>query len=502
MHIRPFGRRGVLVELDDVSLTRGWLQALEQAGIGSERVPGWGNILITCAVHDTPASLRAAVLDLPEADTATSGRHHTVRYEAGGPDLDEVAAQCGFHPTAMLDAFEAATFQVECLGFVRGFAYMSGLDPRLFVPRRATPRQLVPAGSVAIAGPQTGIYPVDSPGGWNLIGRTLEPVFRTSATTPARFAAGDTVSFRRGPPELPPEPEPTVALPANPAVEVAACTGLVTIQDRGRFGLRSQGVGSSGAADQPSFSLANRLVGNRVDTAAFEGAFGEITLVARRRSIVAVTGAVCRLTINGRDADQNRALVLRPGDALQVFRPTVGLRVYVALRGGLDVGELLGSRSYDSLARLGPPPVGAGALFATGVVATSAQPWFDPVTNRAHPGESAVLTARPGPNSHLLDFDLIGSLLGQRWRVDQRCDRAGIRLSGESHPGLPGTLPSFALLPGSIQLPPDGFPIILGPDAGTTGGYPVVAVIDETDLPIVGQLRPGATVKINYRSNY
>ena len=113
-----------------------------------------------------------------------------------GPDLDEVASHCSLPAEAVIDRHAAAEYRVAMVGFAPGFPYLLGLDPALAMPRRADPRQRVPAGSVAIGGNQTGIYPEQLPGGWQLIGRTPLRLFDVTATRPSLLAAGDRVRFR------------------------------------------------------------------------------------------------------------------------------------------------------------------------------------------------------------------------------------------------------------------------------------------------------------------
>ena len=119
-----------------------------------------------------------------------------VRYGgADGPDLDFVAQHCGLTPAGVVRLHCAAEYRVYMMGFTPGFAYLGGLDARLAAPRLETPRTLIPAGSVGIAGMQTGIYPLDSPGGWRLIGRTSLRLFDPAADPPCLLAPGDVVKF-------------------------------------------------------------------------------------------------------------------------------------------------------------------------------------------------------------------------------------------------------------------------------------------------------------------
>jgi inhibitor of KinA len=111
-------------------------------------------------------------------------------------DLDEVAQQSGLSAKEIVDLHRSATYHVNCVGFTPGFPFLSGLSAKLVVPRRSTPRKEIPIGSVAIAGKQTGVYPVKSPGGWNIIGRSPLHFFDAAKNPPALLSAGDRVRFR------------------------------------------------------------------------------------------------------------------------------------------------------------------------------------------------------------------------------------------------------------------------------------------------------------------
>jgi KipI family sensor histidine kinase inhibitor len=132
--------------------------------------------------------------ELAGSDEAQT-RLHTVRTVYDGPDLDDVAAATGLRTVDVIEIHSSRTYDVDLLGFVPGFAYLSELDARLELPRRATPRQRVPAGSVAVASRLTGLYPFDTPGGWHLIGKTDALLFDPRRPEPSLFKPGDKVRF-------------------------------------------------------------------------------------------------------------------------------------------------------------------------------------------------------------------------------------------------------------------------------------------------------------------
>lgn len=170
-----------------------------------ELVPGY--VSLTVLLRDLPrrergeaeAAVRAVVAMVGEGSAEPDARLVTIPVAYGGesgPDLADVAARTGLSVDEVIARHAAPTYRVAFIGFLPGFPYLMGLDPALHLPRRATPRTRVPAGAVAIGGAQTGIYPVASPGGWHLIGRTALSLFDPAASPPSLLRAGDRVRFR------------------------------------------------------------------------------------------------------------------------------------------------------------------------------------------------------------------------------------------------------------------------------------------------------------------
>jgi len=195
MRLLPYGDRGVLVELDTLEEVHRLHRAVLQAGIAVDAVPGWRSLLVT---SDAPSGLGAALERLAtEEHVTTEPRLHEIPIQYDGEDLTEVAASCGLSEDEVVRLHGQATYTVAFLGFTRGFPYLAGLPEELRLPRRATPRTRVPAGSVAIALDQCGIYPSASPGGWHLIGTTDWTAFDEHADPPTPLGPGDLVRFVR-----------------------------------------------------------------------------------------------------------------------------------------------------------------------------------------------------------------------------------------------------------------------------------------------------------------
>jgi biotin-dependent carboxylase-like uncharacterized protein len=280
-------------------------------------------------------------------------------------------------------------------------------------------------------------------------------------------------------------------------LEILRSGFATTIQDLGRPGHAALGVGRSGAADRGSFRLANRLIGNAPEAAALEVTLGGLVLRASALTTVAVTGAQCPVSAGGRACGLNAPITLRAGDELVLGTASSGLRCYVAVRGGIDVPPVLGSRATDTLGKLGPPPITAGTLLPVGD-SPRGFPAADLAPRAALPPEP-VLHVTPGPRRDW--FTAPDRLLSTVYTVSPDSDRVGIRLTG---PPLERSrhdeLPSEACVPGSLQVPPSGTPILFHADHPTTGGYPVLAVVDEADLDLAAQLRPGQRLRFRART--
>ena len=269
---------------------------------------------------------------------------------------------------------------------------------------------------------------------------------------------------------------------------------LSTVQDRGRPGWASIGVTASGAADRSAADLANRLVGNDPAAAVIEVTAGGLRVRAERTVLVAVTGAPVPVVAGGRAAPFNAPLTLPAGAVLVLGRPALGLRSYLAVRGGVDVPPVLGSRSTDTLSGLGPPPLRPGDRLPVGALAAE-EPVVDVAAVRP-PSTRPVLHVLPGPRRDWLGPAAWTALTESEWTVTAQSDRVGLRLAG---PPLPRAreeeLPSEGLVPGAVQVPPDGAPVLFQTDHPVTGGYPVLAVVAAADLPAAAQLRPGDVVR-------
>lgn len=281
----------------------------------------------------------------------------------------------------------------------------------------------------------------------------------------------------------------------NDGLEVLEPGLLATVQDLGRPGLAAIGVGVSGAADRGALRLANRLAGNEEDAAAVEVTMGGFAARALRDLTVVITGATCPVSVDGRGAATNTVLRVPSGSVLRLGMTTKGLRNYVAVRGGVAVEPVLGSRSTDVLAGLGPEPLRAGTVLPVGPPPGDWPPiGFAPV--REPPADELVLGVVAGPRDDWFADDALATLLCSPYEVTAQSNRVGIRLDGPALPRVRDEeLPSEGMVAGALQVPPSSRPTLFLTDHPVTGGYPVIAVVVAADVDKAAQARPGMRLR-------
>ncbi|MFZ0835325.1 MAG: 5-oxoprolinase/urea amidolyase family protein [Mycobacterium sp.] len=281
-------------------------------------------------------------------------------------------------------------------------------------------------------------------------------------------------------------------------LEILRSGPLALVQDLGRPGLAHIGVTRSGAADRRSHTLANRLVTNPGDHATIEVMFGGLTARVRGGDVaVAVTGADTDPAVNGIPFGTNSIHYAHDGQVISLGAPHSGLRTYLAVRGGIAVTPVLGSRSYDVMSAIGPAPLRSGDVLPVGEH-TQDFPELDQAPVASLTDDLIELSVVPGPRDDwLADPD---ALVHTDWVASDRSDRVGMRLVGKplGLRRLGRQLPSEGATRGAIQVPPNGMPVILGPDHPVTGGYPVPGVVVDADIDRVAQIRPGQTVRFHW----
>ncbi|WP_285320655.1 5-oxoprolinase/urea amidolyase family protein [Pseudarthrobacter sp. lyk4-40-TYG-27] len=519
--IRPAGDRAILVELsslDAVLSLQAQLMAHPRPG-QIDVIAAAGTVLITAdsphALQELAAHVRGLDLDAPaEADSTLV----TIEVVYDGDDLDEAAALTGLGREGVVAAHTGQLWTAAFAGFAPGFAYLTGENSTLDVPRRRSPRTAVPAGAVALGGQYSAIYPRQSPGGWQLIGRTDAALWDLERENPALIRPGDTVRFAAVRAQATVRRHTETAASAE-AHEEHASAGLAvrkpglqaTIQDLGRPGYAALGVSSSGAMDRGALRRANRLVGNPEDAAGIETLFGGLELEALTDQVLAVTGASAPLEVTSSNDAQTTTAVRHPacdapfallaGERLTVGAPTAGLRCYLAVRGGVAGPAALGSRSTDTMSGIGPEPLTAGTILPVHAAKPGSivgNPEISPLPDQGH---ATVLRVVPGPRQDWFNEETLQSFLSQEWTVTPKSNRIGLRLDGH---GLTrskeGELASEGTVRGAVQVPPEGQPVLFLSDHPVTGGYPVIAVVVHADLDKAAQLPPGATVRFTAAS--
>lgn len=268
------------------------------------------------------------------------------------------------------------------------------------------------------------------------------------------------------------------------------------VMDAGRPGWGRLGVPAGGAADRAALAAANSLVGNPQGAAVLEIVGRGPNLHFPRGGVIALTGAPFRAArAAGLEAGWNQTLVLAAGEILRLDEPESGYRCWLAIRGGIAVPAVMGSASTLPQAGWGGHQ---GRPLRTGDVLAVGKPAGGVHLMRARPpavrpGDALRVVA--GPQAGAFQDTGLAAFFAAGFCVDAASDRRGIRLAGPRVSSRAEEWPTQGVLPGAVQVPPDGQPIILGWDGPVTGGYPVIATVISADMPRLAQLRPGAGVR-------
>lgn len=451
------------------------------------------------AVHFDPRDGEAVMEWLKSMDMSASsddlespdGTHEIpVLY---GDDLNEVANRLGLSVDQVIGLHGGATYTVAAIGFSPGFPYLIGLPTELRLPRIDTPRP-VSAGSVAIAGDQAGIYPFDSHGGWHVIGQTSINLFDSQKNSPALLSPGDRVRFiavEKLPPRI------TISERTSPSaqgvIEIIEAGPLTSVQDLGRHGYQSIGVTPGGVMDPVAAKVANRLLGNPEDHALLEFAMLGPVLKFHRACRIALVG--------GADQRCGRPIEVFAGDTLDLRTLAIGSYGYLAIAGGIDVEPVLGSRSTDLRAKFGGHQgrrlqngdrlkIGDASKIPRGADWRVLWPCDHAIS------KPLIIRYIRGMQSDWFDSSSLEIFANSEFHISSKSDRVGIRLDGPKmiH-AMDAHMVSQAVVRGSIQVPPDGMPIVLMAECQTIGGYPQIAHVISADLPKFARLGPGSAVR-------
>lgn len=531
--IKWFGSRALLVETGSFSQAQALHKSLAAKPVYGQLdlVLATTTLLLVCDSHYSAAQAQQRLATSESAVlTASDGRLVEIEVIYDGADLDDVAALTGLGVDGVINAHTGQAWQAAFSGFAPGFVYLKAADSQLEVPRRTTPRVMVPAGAVALAGGFGAVYPQASPGGWQLIGRTNAVLWDLEREPPALIQPGDRVryvavdAFSADSATAPPvsaargaslKVSHAVSFEASCEVSLEVVTAGIQslVEDLGRPGLSYLGVSASGAADEAAARQVNRLLGNSPAAAVIETLLGGLCIKAHGDCLLALSGAVGEALIAGhcgeRHAPHAAAFVLHDGETLTLKAPTQGLRRYLGVAGGIAVDTVLGSRSHDTLSGLGPAPLAAGQRLPVGLT-QRLQPVGHSEAPTRLPAASGVTQLRlvPGPNDDWFDSAAGAGLLETTWQVTPQSNRIGLRLAPfealDAVAGVTqelgiarrraGEMDTEGMVSGALQVPPSGMPVLFLKDHGITGGYPVIATLVHEDLSLAAQLPPGAVV--------
>jgi KipI family sensor histidine kinase inhibitor len=515
----PASQNTILVEYPDLDTVLAHFAALEQEKIPGvvELIPAAQTIMVRFDPRVTSAStLAETIRSVPLADNEVARPDPvTIDVVYSGEDLAEVATALDISEEELIERHTAANWFGAFAGFAPGFVYCVGDDPILNVPRRRSPRTRIPAGSVALASNFSAIYPRESPGGWQLIGQTAQPMWDLERDPPAAILPGQPVTYRavREAATVTEQKPASSSMPwvadEVPHLEVVQSGAQLLLQDHGRHGWAAMGVPVSGAADPAAFRAANRAVGNALGTAVLEGAGGGIELAFNTRAVIAITGARGDVSITTADEEKfamthGQPTAIEPGDHVRIGALIDGFRSYLAVRGGFQIEPVLNSYATDTLSGVGPAPLEVGDRLAidTAAAVELVQP-VDPLAMKPghdQPDEShdvVELRIILGSRTDWFTEESIDLLTQQDWTVTPHSNRVGLRLEGQKPLQRleDNELPSEGAVTGAIQVPPEGQPVLFLPDHPLTGGYPIIGAVIEEDLSLTAQLAPGASLR-------
>ncbi len=489
---------------------RAWLRMADDAGalakgIAERHLPGVSDVVasydsVTVHCRDPLVALEVrekleTIGSEPEGGESFVGGplHVPVAYGGEhGPDLGHVAATLNLPPQEIVRLHSDALYTVAAVGFSPGFPYLTGLPERLHLPRRATPRR-VAAGAVAIAGAQAGIYPNNSHGGWHVIGRTALELFDPHRDEPALLKPGDRLRFVPGGGIAPHSFREETEVRAERVIEVIEPGMLTTVQDRGRPGFQHIGVTPGGAADPVMARVANRLVGNPPDAALLECAMRGLVLRVPADAWVAWVG--------WDDLSSGRPHVLTDNRMIDLRARMSAPHGYFAIAGGIDVPQVLGSRATDLRAGFGGwhgRALRAGDRLPLGSAANGPSPgawrvgWPAPVKSDT----TIELRFLAGVQSDWFNGESLQAFRNSIYQTTSMTDRTGARLEGlKLKLREAREMASQPVCAGSVQVPPDGRPIVLMSERQTIGGYPQIGHVISADLPVLARAWPGTNVR-------
>lgn len=286
-----------------------------------------------------------------------------------------------------------------------------------------------------------------------------------------------------------------------PKVYVISPGILCTVQDAGRYGFLRYGMPATGAMDEISMRIANRLVGNAPDAAVLEATLQGPSLVFEKDTYIAIAGAEMPSTLDGHTIPSYQTVRVKAGDVLQMGKVTWGARAYIAVAGGFRVPEVMGSRSTFLSAGVGGlegRPLQKGDKLEYLCIWERIKAVRIPDEFLSWLRRDGPLLIYPGPELHRFTREAVFTLLTNPYTISAESNRMGYRLEGPAlnvKKGLSADIVSTGVLPGTIQVPGDGKPVLLMADAQTTGGYCRLALLAKAEISRAAQLKPGDSLR-------
>ncbi|MFO0557815.1 MAG: carboxyltransferase domain-containing protein [Polyangiales bacterium] len=490
MSATPLGDRAVVFDCDS-GCTRATLDAIATIEGVIDVAAAEREVLCVIDAPLGPRAIARIEQEIRSPSRVATSTTHELAVVYDGPDLEAVASAVGASVESVIRWHHEREYRVAATGFAPGWAYLAELDERLRVARRASPRERVAAGSVAIADLRTGIYPFAGPGGWNLIGSIADEWRAFDAQAGARLALGDRVRFapreRRELRALD-EDAPPIKSRCDRGLRVEWSEAPALVQDGGRRGALRSGIAAGGALWKGRLALANGALGQRWDAAAIE-LYGAMRLRAEGRDV--------RVSIDG------EARIVRDGEAVTVARPERARVRYLAIEGGVDCTPQLGGRGQLLRAAIGGLDAARDRPIRRGDLICGADPsllgaarWT--CEERGDEGaldESYVVSVAPYRHEARFEPREIERFVATVHEIAAASDRTGARLRSVARRSDQDTGISTTTFAGAIQVSADGTPIVLGVDHPTVGGYPVLAVVSFAQLGPLLARRPGARVR-------
>lgn len=518
VEVKPMGEDGILIELGNeidrrinmmVSVLSERIEGLRDIGV-KEVIPAYTTILVVVdPLKIDREKFREEIMrimkDIKEEELKESVKEvieiPTLYDRDVGLDLEEISNMTGLSIERIIELHSKQVYRVYMVGFIPGFPYMGEVPEEIAVPRLDNPRLKVPAGSVGIAGNQTGIYPFEIPGGWRIIGRTPIKLFNPYQDPPTIFKIGDYVKFKPIDRETyekmisKRECQTELRIEGEPILKVESAGPGVSIQDLGREGYRKYGVPVSGAMDKESMIISNIIVGNNINDACIEIFQSSFEATALQDIVISICGAEVEGEVDGEELEGWRAIPIRKGSKIKINSLIGGMISYIAIAGGINEPIILGSRSHYITAEI-------GRRITSGTIITTLKNRFKEIVDscparvvewrRKRREEFRVIL---GPHTKYFTNEMINEFLNAKFEVTNNIDRMGYRLKAENRIKGIGRLISCGTIPGAIQIPGDGNPIVLMADAQTTGGYAIIGKIISPDLYAFSQLEPKSKVR-------